>query len=266
MKACEAYIEQMIMSLDGELSPQEEQKLQEHLAGCEGCRSLYKAYQEIDQGVNEMEEEPPEGLVRAVMGSVNREHEKGQLLKRYRFTLVAAAAAVAVLIAGKYFPSYSAQSATSADIATEEVATEAAASEAAGAMAFQPQFEAQDETAETTEATEAEAEEAIVTESEPVEEAAAEDQAASGSTAPTISEVLDALHQDGYSGDLYGLDMTEEELLKVLPDCKQLTLSSGTVVYQTDQDTFYGVQEQLVYSSSITSDGDSTDVFLLLKN
>jgi hypothetical protein len=38
------------------------------------------------------------------------------------------------------------------------------------------------------------------------------------------------------------------------------------VVYQTDQDTFYGVQEQLTYSSSIVSDGDSTDVFLLLQN
>jgi anti-sigma factor RsiW len=263
MKACEAYIEQMILSLDGELSPQAEQKLQEHLAGCEGCRSLYKAYQEIDQGIAEMEEEPPEGLVRAVMGSVRREHEKGQLLKRYRFTLIAAAAAVVVLIAGKYFPSYSAQSAASADTAAEEVATEAAASAAAGEMAFQAQFEAQDETAEITEA---EPEEAVVTESEPVEEAAAEDQTASGSTAPTISEVFDALHQDGYSGDLYGLDMTEKELLEVLPDCDKLTLSSGTVVYQTDQDTFYGVQEQLVYSSSIVLDGDSTDVFLLLKN
>jgi hypothetical protein len=59
--------------------------------------------------------------------------------------------------------------------------------------------------------------------------------------------------------------MTEKELLEVLPDCDKLTLSSGTVVYQTDQDTFYGVQDQLVYSSSIVSDGDSTDVFLLLK-
>jgi hypothetical protein len=213
-----------------------------------------------------MEEEPPEGLVRAVMGSVRREHEKGQLLKRYRFTLIAAAAAVAILVAGKYFPNYSAQSAASADTTAEEVATEAAASEAAGAMAFQAQFEAQDETAETTEATEAEPEEAVVTESETAEEAAVEDQAASDSSAPTITEVFDALHQDGYSGDLYGLDMTEEELLEVIPDCKQLTLSSGTVVYQTDQDTFYGVKDQLVYSSSIVSDGDSTDVFLLLLN
>jgi anti-sigma factor RsiW len=263
MKACEAYIEQMILSLDGELSPEEEQKLQEHLAGCEGCRSLYKAYQEIDQGIAEMEEEPPEGLVRAVMGSVRREREKGQLLKRYRFTLIAAAAAVVILVAGKHFPSYSAKSSASSAAEAAAAYAEDAASEAAGAMAIQPQFEAQNETAETTEA---EAEEAVVTESEPVEEAAAEDQAASGSTAPTLSEVLDALHQDGYSGDLYGLDMTEEELLKVLPDCKQLTLSSGTVVYQTDQDTFYGVQDQLVYSSSIVSDGDSTDVFLLLKN
>lgn len=65
MKACEEYIEKIVLSLDGELSEQEEKALEAHLAVCEGCRCLYRTYRNLDAGIQAMELEPPEGLVKA---------------------------------------------------------------------------------------------------------------------------------------------------------------------------------------------------------
>lgn len=263
MKPCTDYIEKILSSIDGQLSDSEEQELQAHLAVCEGCRSLYSAYKEIDLGISAGEEEAPEGLSQAVMAAIHRESQERSplhILKRARFTLIAAAAAVVILITGKHISfdlpitrsdTTSAAAEACADNApaggAEEACAEAPGAEAPVEEGYSGQLlpataaeEAPQEAPETPWGQEA------MTENEKVlGDDGMTDNSASTATTWSIQEVLDALEEDGCIGDLYPLSMKEAELLELLPDCEKITLSSGPVVYQTTLEAHNAVSDRL---------------------
>ena len=100
MKTCEDYIADMNLSIDGLLTPEEEQALQAHLAVCPKCRSLYQSYRDIQAAIDEAEVEPPKGLAHSVMTQIHQEkvrHSPKATLKRMRFTLVAAVLALSLI-------------------------------------------------------------------------------------------------------------------------------------------------------------------------
>ncbi len=67
MDKCEEYLVYMSLSLDGELSPEEEAQLQAHLETCETCRKEMEALRQLRNDLSEMEAKPPEALRRRVM-------------------------------------------------------------------------------------------------------------------------------------------------------------------------------------------------------
>ena len=74
MEHCEEYLELISAAVDGQLSPQARQALNQHLAQCPGCRALYAAMAENRAALNAVgESEPPEGFARAVMERVQAE-------------------------------------------------------------------------------------------------------------------------------------------------------------------------------------------------
>ena len=150
MKTCEDYIADMNLSIDGLLTPEEEQALQAHLADCPKCRSLYQSYRDIQAAIDEAEVEPPKGLAHSVMTQIHQEkvrHSPKATLKRMRFTLVAAVLALVVIAAGKYIgtphgntavsstPETAAAEAPAEAAANPEAALAAPPEEAAGAAA-----------------------------------------------------------------------------------------------------------------------------------
>lgn len=77
-----------------------------HLAVCDRCRAVYDALCNID-GWFQRSEAPPEGFADSVMTAIHRENREKSplsLLKRFRFTAVAAVAAVLVLAVSAYMP------------------------------------------------------------------------------------------------------------------------------------------------------------------
>lgn len=88
--------------LDGENTPEEEERLTAHLETCPACRAAWEDYRSIDALTASMAVEPPEALARGVMEAVRRPPKK----RRFLFgggTL--AAAAVIALLAAVYAPS-----------------------------------------------------------------------------------------------------------------------------------------------------------------
>ena len=285
MKPCEEYVEKILLSLDGELSQAEEQALQAHLAACPGCKCLYETYRHIDLGIQEGEEEPPEGLSRAVMSAIRQEKKTPlSLLKRGKFTLIAAAAAIVILIAGRSLPisldtGRSASDSAAADAAIEQ---EAAAEAGTGEFLPAPQNQAEGEVAEATEAAPAEAPQleadvdAAPTELPQAEEAeeapeAPEsgalpemDYACSGTSADSLQAVWTLLEQEGYTGSLHGVCLTEEALYGMLPDCQKRVLGGQTVVYETTRADYEAVADQIQETASAGTDSESDQVFLYL--
>lgn len=101
MRACEAYIDLIMRSIDGETTAQEEVALHAHLFRCEACRTLYRTYIEIDQVIQNTEEAPPAHLTAAVMHTIRNEKAQAQpkhWIQRYRFTMIAAVAAIVILV------------------------------------------------------------------------------------------------------------------------------------------------------------------------
>lgn len=59
---CKDALELLSASLDGELTPEEETRLQAHLASCPRCRDLREQLGQIHRACGEMEAVPPAGL------------------------------------------------------------------------------------------------------------------------------------------------------------------------------------------------------------
>ena len=97
---CDEMLELISGHVDGENTEAQERQLQKHLESCAECRALLQAYEQIDTGLLELTEEPPERLAQGVMYRIGLE-KKGQ--KRFafgRWTALGAAAVLALMLAG----------------------------------------------------------------------------------------------------------------------------------------------------------------------
>lgn len=277
MKTCEDYIADMNLSIDGLLSPEEEQALQAHLADCPSCRNLYRSYREIQDAIDEAEVEPPKGLRHSVMTQIREEkvrHSPKGVLKRMRFTLVAAVIALVVVSAGKYIGTPHGSTAASSEMETAAAAEAAEAAEPAEpadtapdeGTAFAAAPQGVPENADTAEAAEEAAEEAA-----PVEEYAENDAPMVGAANPETADTSDtmliiwsAMQQEGYVGNLYAVDTTENALFALLPQAEIHALSSGDIIYSVSASDYQLVQSQLPAVQEIDSDTQSDTVYLCL--
>lgn len=271
MKTCEDYIADMNLSIDGLLSPEEEQALQAHLADCPNCRNLYRSYREIQDAIDEAEVEPPKGLRHSVMTQIREEkvrHSPKGVLKRMRFTLVAAVIALVVVSAGKYIGTPHGSTAASSEMETaaaaEDVEEAATAPDEGTAFAAAPQ--GVPENADTAEEAEAAAEEAS-----PAEEYAENNAPMVGAANPETEDTSDtvliiwsAMQQEGYIGNLYAVDVTENALFALLPQAEIHALSSGDIIYSVSASDYQLVQSQLPAVQEMDSDTQSDTVYLCL--
>jgi len=65
---CEQYWELISASLDGALTPEEQRRLEAHLAGCPECRSLWEELSGLEAELRELES-PSQGFADAVMAA-----------------------------------------------------------------------------------------------------------------------------------------------------------------------------------------------------
>lgn len=272
MKTCEDYIADMNLSIDGLLSPEEEQALQVHLADCPSCRNLYRSYREIQDAIDEAEVEPPKGLRHSVMTQIREEkirHSPKGLLKRMRFTLVAAVIALVVVSAGKYIGTPHGSTAASSEMETAAAAEAAEAAPQDKGTAFAAAPQDVPENADTAEEAEEAAEDAE--DASPAEEYAENDApmlgAANPETADTSDTVLiiwSAMQQEGYIGNLYAVDATENALFALLPQAEIHALSSGDIIYSVSASDYQLVQSQLPAVQEMDSDTQSDTIYLCL--
>lgn len=280
MKSCEEYIADMNLSIDGLLTPEEEQELQAHLAVCPKCRSLYQSYRDIQSAIDETEVMPPKGLCRSVIESIHQEkvrHSPKATLKRMRFTLAAAVIALAVLAAGKYLGTPNDNLTAASSTMPEEAAAAAPADDAPEAAFDAPlnetvrAAEAAGDTTDATGETGAQAEEAAGAEKYgaegdmPMVDADSPEAATEDASPDAVSTVWDAMQQDGYMGALYVVAATKDTLYELLPSAERLTLSTGDIVYRVDAADYDQAAGQLTVTAQMMSDDPSSSVYLLLE-
>ncbi|MGO5023768.1 anti-sigma factor family protein [Lawsonibacter sp. LCP25S3_G6] len=103
--ACQHYYELISQRLDGELTWEEEQELESHLADCPSCRALAEQLSGLHEDFSALEEIPaPEGFAQGVMDRIRMEETKKviPLFRRPQFKAAAGLAACLVLCAGLY--------------------------------------------------------------------------------------------------------------------------------------------------------------------
>ena len=86
MRDCEAYIEQISVLLDGELSEYETEVLMAHLDTCPECRIFYDAFTSISENTASLAVAAPEGFADGVMIAVENDI-RIRTLKRRRFSI-----------------------------------------------------------------------------------------------------------------------------------------------------------------------------------
>lgn len=97
--------EQLSAFVDGELSPEEEAELREHLEGCAGCRSALALLRGMTGALASAEEKPPAALPEGTRFLFEREKtDRKFILKRWRFTAIAAVVCLALLGFGTQAP------------------------------------------------------------------------------------------------------------------------------------------------------------------
>ena len=100
---CEEVIGLMSASLDGALSPAEEEALSAHLAACPACTALMTTLRGLDEQVASLREPAPEGLKKGVLYRIDQATGKAKPARRGWFgpgTALGAVAAVLVLLVG----------------------------------------------------------------------------------------------------------------------------------------------------------------------
>lgn len=103
--ACQRYYELISQRLDGELTEDEQQELESHLAVCPSCRALDQQLSGLHEDFSDLEEVPaPEGFAQGVMDRIRMEESKKviPLFRRPQFKAAAGLAACLVLCAGLY--------------------------------------------------------------------------------------------------------------------------------------------------------------------
>lgn len=236
---CEYYIDLILESLDGGLDLKKQRELTDHIETCECCRSLYHTYHNIDEAVSSMED-PPEELKRSVMEAISRENgnKRKRMLKRYRFTAIAACAAIAVILAGRTLPSFSH---TTADTANNGVLAADNVAEAEGA----------------TFASAKGVQEAPETMEEISKGVAAYDGGGASET------VYVELSEAGYTGKLLVITPEQET---IVADSEVIEISSGYVVYHISADAFQNIQEKIGSYEELLLPGDDTgDVYIMIE-
>ncbi len=105
MAECREWMEQISASLDGELSPEEGQALEEHLAGCEDCRAAAALLRSMVKVMREDTVSPPEKLAEGTRYLFEQEKKnRGFSMKRWRFTAIAAVICLALFGVVKLAP------------------------------------------------------------------------------------------------------------------------------------------------------------------
>lgn len=85
MEHCEDYLELISAGIDGQLTGEELQKLNDHLARCPDCRALYDIMAENDAALAGLGDcEPPEGFAQSVMERIQAEHAPGKIVSLFR--------------------------------------------------------------------------------------------------------------------------------------------------------------------------------------
>ena len=104
MEHCEDYLELISAGIDGQLTGEELQKLNDHLARCPDCRALYDIMAENDAALAGLGDcEPPEGFAQSVMEWIQAERALGKIVSLFRrpqFKKAMTAAACALLCIG----------------------------------------------------------------------------------------------------------------------------------------------------------------------
>jgi len=104
MEHCEDYLELISAGIDGQLTGEELQKLNDHLARCPDCRALYDIMAENDAALAGLGDcEPPEGFAQSVMERIQAERTPGKIVSLFRrpqFKKAMTAAACALLCIG----------------------------------------------------------------------------------------------------------------------------------------------------------------------
>ena len=119
--SCNEYLDLISGHLDGCNSEIEEKRLQQHLQGCEYCRTLLAQMQENDFLLSDNTVEPPADLSSRIMNAVRKEPKK-TTKKRFFSSFAAAGLATAALLALVFFGKTALPSFTSADSAAEAAA------------------------------------------------------------------------------------------------------------------------------------------------
>lgn len=234
---CETYIDMMLDSLEGELNQEQETELKEHLNACESCRSLYETYGNIDAAVFSLEE-PPASLKDSVMEAISREKQsrKRKNLKRYRFTAIAACAAIAMIFAGTKLPGLSG---STADSATQnvEIICDVAEEEATIAAAGTP-------------------EEPMIM-ADMSRDIPAYD--GGGATETVYVELSGA----GCSGKLLVVSVASESFLA---DFEEVEIPSGNIVYHVTEDDYFELESELeIYEELLLPGEDSGDIYIMIQ-
>ena len=101
MTSCEKFTDLISARLDGMITPEEEQKLEEHLACCPACRELAQQMSALHAAFPELEEIPaPAGFTQGVMAKIREEQPEPKvvpLTKRPRFKTISGLAACLAL-------------------------------------------------------------------------------------------------------------------------------------------------------------------------
>lgn len=104
MEHCEDYLELISAGIDGQLTGEELQKLNDHLARCPDRRALYDIMAENDAALAGLGDcEPPEGFAQSVMERIQAERAPGKIVSLFRrpqFKKAMTAAACALLCIG----------------------------------------------------------------------------------------------------------------------------------------------------------------------
>ena len=98
-----AYYQELISRLlddDNALTAQENAGLQKHLAACEECAAMYRAFSAMSDCLGEELAEPPETLRENVMAEIRREQIRERNRRPFRWGSFAAAAAILALVIG----------------------------------------------------------------------------------------------------------------------------------------------------------------------
>ena len=132
---CEEAMELLSGSIDGENTPEEERRLQAHLAECPACRALLEAYRAVDAAMVLPDVEPPASLCDGVMAAVAREPRRRGHRRWFRYGAAAAAAALLLVVGLTYLPGLPAETTDP----TARVATVETADAASNAVAAEPE-------------------------------------------------------------------------------------------------------------------------------